>query len=864
MLRRILCSSFCLLWFSGQAVFAAPFYALQLETVRQVYQRLEKNTKLQWKISNQSLEELRGATLHMGGDIVPSRHFHVPALAAGQYLLLETFFDSSLESGIYPCQVSLRDKNQVLLAENTFSITLVNRPLPAQMPVVQWGMFNMNRIFDNIDVLQQIGFTHALCRFYDMQSNWNSFDRVVWGNWELISTQKTTNKKQLDELLARNFHVAMQPLSLAYTRTKQMPAELQERYRRRDRNGDPYPKFNLCGNFSEIQELGKCNAASLARTFQDYPAWDMTLINTEIRDATALCFHDHDRQAFKEYAGFEIPDEAEQAYGISYLQLTDFPRDRVIPDDYPLLKFYRWFWKNGDGWNKLHSQLHQGIKNHRPDVRTWFDPAVRCPSIYGSGGDVDILSNWTYTHLGPELTGLATDQLMAMAGGSTKKQDVMKMTQLFWKRFEVAPKPLDSYQAEWEKTQPDARFFTISPDHLKIAFWSKISRPVKGIMYHGWASIVNTGHGGYRYTHPDTATALAGLIENIIKPLGPTLVQIPDRQSQVAFLESFSSQMFAGRGTRGWGRGWGGSSYLIARYAHLQPEIIYEETILQKGLLPYKILLLMHCDVLPQGVVDSVIAFQRAGGILIADENLCPAISPDILIESDQLTRIEENDKQVLQQKARQLRELLDPHFQRYSDASNMDLFTRVRTSNSADYLFVYNDKRTYGNYVGHHKRVMENGVANSGTVQLLRQKGFVYDLTEHRQIHCKERGNQLQIPVELPPGGGKLFLATTEAISSISIRLSEPAQRKFPLIVKVQVLDPSGLPCDAVVPLEVRILDSLGRLSEFSGHYGAKDGTAQLQLDLAGNAPTGIWKVQVRELASGLSQEKEFQVDEE
>ena len=31
--------------------------------------------------------------------------------------------------------------------------------------------------------------------------------------------------------------------------------------------------------------------------------------------------------------------------------------ERVVPDDHPLLVYYRWFWRDGDGWNPLHSQV---------------------------------------------------------------------------------------------------------------------------------------------------------------------------------------------------------------------------------------------------------------------------------------------------------------------------------------------------------------------------------------------------------------------------------------------------------------------------------------------------------------------------
>ncbi len=92
-----------------------------------------------------------------------------------------------------------------------------------------------------------------------------------------------------------------------------------------------------------------------------------------------------------------------------------------------------------------------------------------------------------------------------MAAGAGRPQQVMKMTQIIWYRSQTAPEPKTPaaalpYQARWELEQPDAPFITIAPMHLREAFWTKIARPIRGIMYHGWQSLVPCdAPGGYRY-----------------------------------------------------------------------------------------------------------------------------------------------------------------------------------------------------------------------------------------------------------------------------------------------------------------------------------------------------------------------------
>src|SRR5690606_19674841 len=144
--------------------------------------------------------------------------------------------------------------------------------------------------------------------------------------------------------------------------------------------------------------------------------------------------------------------------------------------------------------------------------------------------------------------------------------------------------------ADWEKRLPDARFISIAPDHLSEGMWLELSRPIKGIMNHGWGSLgaeVGYEQGSYSTTNAETRVRLREMIQKVVKPLGPTLMQVPDAEPDVAFLQSFASQMLARRGTNGWGGGWGADAYMTLRYAAIQPRIVYDETIARDGLDSY-------------------------------------------------------------------------------------------------------------------------------------------------------------------------------------------------------------------------------------------------------------------------------------
>ena len=55
--------------------------------------------------------------------------------------------------------------------------------------------------------------------------------------------------------------------------------------------------------------------------------------------------------------------------------------------------------------------------------------------------------------------------------------------------------------------------------------------------------------GDQRRTNPETRGVLTQLVHDVVQPLGPTLLQVPDPPARVALLESFASQVFAQRGT---------------------------------------------------------------------------------------------------------------------------------------------------------------------------------------------------------------------------------------------------------------------------------------------------------------------------
>lgn len=834
--------------------------SLEDDNRRHVFLRNEPAPPLKYRIVNLQrgpLENLEASVTVPHGDPVSVK---VKRVEPGADFELTVPVNTALRPDRYEFEVRVQavtEAGPVTTIERT-PVQIVPRQSPYRMPVVMWGLGGIDEgLSKSFGQLKQLGFTHCLGLTCDYSTVWKEGKPIPATTPAAIKS----SDRVLDTALAEDVGIIV---SLSPGRIAENRPEL----RRVDRNGKETGRENLANLSPDLETYFYNVGASVAQTWGSHPALRAALVDTEIRDGTAPSFHPQERKAFKDFAGYDIPEEVQTTRGVSWTKLKDFPANRIIPADNPILNYYRWFWKTGDGWNSWHSALHRGFHSaddKRPagdPLWTFFDPAVRAPSVYGSGGDVDYLSHWTYTYPDPIRIGLCTDELFTMAGGSTRKspQQVMKMTQLIWYRSQTAASQKSANPVErspWEDFDPDAAYITIAPMHLREALWMKLSRPVQGIMYHGWGSLVPGQKSSYRYTHPDTQEELARLMKTVVEPLGPALRQIPAAPAEVALLESFTSQMFAARGTYGWGSGWGADCWHVLQYAHLPTEILYEETVLEKGLDQYRVLVLPDCDVLTQPVADAIQKFQKRGGIVVGDTRLAPGVKADIVLTPYARQRKSDVDQAKLMELAGELTQKLKGKYQSPISADQSDVIVQRRQAGEVTYLFAINDRREFGDYVGQYGLVMENGKPASATLSLQQPTGHVYDLRRHLPVTTRQEKGRMQWQVNLAPADGALFLISPRPIEQLQIEAAEQSSPGKRLPVTVRIADRAGKKIDAVVPLQVEILDPNGRTAEFSGYHATAGGELTLPLDIAVNDARGIWTVTVKEFATGQTSQK-------
>lgn len=816
--------------------------SLAITTPRTVWRRMETNIKpVEIICTNLQREPLKAAKLKLsfGGK---DEEFILPDLKPGGEHVAKLTADTKLKPGRYTLTARF-EAGDYSNAQSTI-IEIVPRLAP-RMPVVMWGAGG-----DEIARLKDIGFTHFIgLRDAGSGDMWQQKKILPAGTPEDISARRAV----LDEALRNGLEVvaSLSPSEVLKADPKNL---------RVNREGKVYERQDICASIPEFAAFYQTVGQSMAKTFGDHPAFTSALIDTEVRDHNAPSFNTVDIENYRKFANADIPAEVMNKWGVDHTKLKDFPAIRVIPDEHPILKYYRWFWTVGDGWNGLHTALHKGVKSTgRRDLWTFFDPAVRQPSISGAGGGVDVLSHWTYTYPDPQRIGLATDQLFAMSEASGKNQKVMKMTQIIWYRSQTAPigSKAPGELVAWQDHDPDAAYITISPMHLREAFWTKIARPIQGIMYHGWQSLVdNPGStSSYRFTNPNTVHVLSDLIHGVAEPLGPTLMKIPAERSEVAMLESFTSQMFARRGGYGSNMGWSSDFWQAMQHAHVQADILFEETLLKNGLSGRKFLLMPECDVLTESVVKKIQDWQKRGGKVIADEFLCPGVKADLVVPSFRRVKKAAPDKAAVLALAQTLPEKMQTlGWKPVLRMDNPEIILRTRRSGDALYVFAINDHREAGTYVGQHGLVLENGLPSSGRITLQQDSASVYDLTSHTLIvPRREADGSLNWPVNLGPGDGRIYLVTPKPLLKLTLDVPETATCGNTAKIRATLTTTDDSPVNAIIPLKVIIEDANGVAAEGSGYYAAEKGALEISLDLAPNEDPGVWQVRVRDLASGM-----------
>ena len=848
---------------------------------RTAFVRAETPAMLEYSVENVSGRDLAGLKAHLrqldsAGSVVKETFAELGDVKAGGSAKASLGIETRVRTGESVLDVALEATGADGAVKAARRIPLAIGPAYAErLPAVMWN-YNAPK-----ETLVDYGFTHATDYFGfrgpvspgdDRHQHVRSLDDALGKGLRLIKGMGMYYPK--DEKSGKYYRVPK--------------PEFAERMKKAGRD-KPQPEV---GHPEMVSWVRKSVQADL-ETFGEHPAFSGVLAVSERRE-TGYPSLNTDAKRFKKETGLDMPPEVMNKTLDFNIAKKRFP-DGIVPEDDPLYVFYRWYWHGGDGWPNYFSAIADGYRSvrgrygdggemqRRSPFFSFHDPAVRQPAIWGNGGSVDVLSQWCYATPEPMNVAGPVEELFAMAEGNPLQQ-VMIMTQIICYRVHLAPKNVKvDPMPEWVKRRPEAAFPTIPPDVLQEATWSMIAKPVRGIMYHGWGCIYETGEQkGYVYTNPETEKRIKTLLKDVVAPLGPSLLKIGRERNKVAVLESGVTAMFGGPAS--WG--WTAPAITFLQRARLDPRVVYEEAVLKGALDDVEVLYAPQLCMTTKKVVEKIKEFQRRGGILVGDEQMLKALKSDVVVPivkftappvSDHTEDVEAqakergtdvksrsatvNAKRIMQEQAEDLRKALAAKgYRAQSDSSSSEIVVYNRKWKDTPYVFAINDKRTFGDYVGQWGKIMEKGLPFRGEVFLrggAAKTGAVYELSRGGKAEFSKCGDDVAVKLEYDTNDGRLLAFLPEEIAKVKIDAPLEVAPGGDLTFEFKVLGRSGKPVAAVLPVEVRLYDSSNREIDGAGFAAAEGGVCRMTVPLNLDDAPGEYRLVCRDRASGLAAEK-------
>ena len=344
---------------------------------RKVFERGELNPSLPLTVQNLLPEKWNDLTIKAATSGKKFEDIKIPQLAGKEKKTFPIFLDPFLLPGKYELLLTLLDGKGKTLAREKISYHIV----PARkdfLPVILWGNY------EDIREIRKAGFTHQMVHLFPKTGNFNPAALPKW-----ISHLDDNLKEGLYTF--GNLHGHFRFLQ-------------QERYLRKDKSGKRYPRKNIEASNPAVRKEFALAAESTLAQVGGHPAFDGVLLNSEVRDSALPSYAGGiEPEAFRKFSGYDIPGTISGKSPPPYKADPDFPWDRVISSKRKDYVFLKWFYLTGDGWNDLQTHLsaviHKSIRNFpgKKHFFTFYDPATRVPPLWGSGGNVDMIAQWTYT-----------------------------------------------------------------------------------------------------------------------------------------------------------------------------------------------------------------------------------------------------------------------------------------------------------------------------------------------------------------------------------------------------------------------------------------------------------------------------------
>jgi hypothetical protein len=586
-------------------------------------------------------------------------------------------------------------------------------------------------------------------------------------------------------------------------------------------------------------------ARTYAERFSPYPAYQLMNINTETE------YHNHPDVSemglarLPEQFNGHIPDGCENMFGFPHTEKPGMAVDGIIDDDNEALRFYRWFWTEGEAFNRLALDMKNAVKDVAPDMTVFHDPAARMPFFRDRHDGINPW-DWTYTTPNALTLPFKIEVLRAMAEPDNDR--ITNYVQVLWKQWTVGDVNLC----------PSAAI-------IRLGLLHSASRPVYAVGH--W----NTG---WMTEEPnrDRWEGVKDLYDTLWKPVGPVLTNLrEDAPREVALLVSHTNQLFSVRFRGTWQvepafAGW----HEAFLRAGLPVDIIFEESVAEGALSRYKALFIPFGEVISRSAYDGIVKFARQGGRVVADANLGYNVPGAVALKStmDHLLwpnwgwyRLRHGNGVTADQRIELMWQAVDEIGTTFADERSRVptpdspwLVVNERRWNDTRYIYAVNDRRSAGAAGRKWGTILENGEPLDATITVPGEKETVYDLVAHRSVPVERANGMLNWQSHYEPASARVFALLPTLIASVTLNAPEQIERGTSGAVRVGILDPQGKPVTGLVPIRLTIRDGQGALSEYSDTFAVKNGAFERTIWIALNDTGGTWTVTVDDLASGKS----------
>jgi hypothetical protein len=841
---------------------AQPRVELSVDSTRKAYYRGEE-VHLTVVCKNNGDQPIKGATLHAVKDNLINAIQPVDDLNAGQSLPVTLAIPTAnLRAGPdYLMTISLNQQDQTL-ATAKYSISLISRPNPNRLDVWLWMNGGPGQTF-----YEQHGFTSAGGPMYPTSAPPDTtVDQII--RPYLTPGMEETMRRGIDAtfvphngLWERDF--TLEPPPPGDDIHYKGAGRYSERY---------YNPFNPV-----VAELQNRANERMMRAIGDYPNLKFAFVGMEwVDDLWQANTNVGGLELMKKELGF-TPDQIGE---VKYLA------PGVIPDNDRLYNYMKYVYKKGNGTAMVCQRAAEVIHRFRPDVQVLADP-YRTAALYDLYPGLDLIETWTYTNPDPKLM-LYIDTLLAAC--KPANQTPLQVITLLTYAGTIAP------EEKW--------WMLMGPDRIRETSWIVMSRavPIIGYFYGSECDPVKYVDDTFRVPYESTE-AIKQLSDKLYKPYGPMIRQMKRTPRRIALLNSYSSRVH----TRSPGLlGYNNEQILhfqsVMEMAHLNTDIVFDETIERYGLDGYDVLVMPKCDTLTSTVYRKIQDFQKRGGILVSDQYLGPKFSNVIRFDFDFTYRNKVNANALLKNQmhvgtgsddhikpgttpmesavgvtaeddrinmlsyAEKLRKTLAGKIDPSVWCDRMDVLFNQTESNGVKYLFVINDRREYGPRVGQYKAMLEKLIPQTVNVHVkTSQAGLVaYDLLRQKQLDVTTPatgGDSISFPVELGDLGGTIIALYPHPLRKLELAAGDGVLGGKPITLKINVLDDNGKAPAGLFPLKLTLTDPKGYDADVSDYYCAKDGSIDVPFHPALNDRPGQWKLHVEDLTAGLSAQTTFDV---